>query len=178
MKLLKQALIDILLAAVLAGGILMIIQPTVVRQISMENTFHNGDYLLVSKQAYRMSDPKRGDVVIFKSDVDAKKTLFSRYDKQLYIKRVIGLPGDEIAIKDGHIILNGEQLDEPYMNGRTEPFTYPGPEMTVTVPDGMYYLLGDNREHSTDSRYFGFIEKDRIIGKVFIRLFPDGVLVP
>ena len=174
----KRLLVDILIAGVLAGGVLLFIQPTVVRQSSMENSFHNGDYLLVARQAYRTITPERGDVVVFKSDTPVEKKLLSPYDRQILIKRVIGLPGDEISIIDNAICVNGTKLNETYVKGLTGAVEYPKQDETIKVPEGMYYLLGDNRENSLDSRTFGFIEKERIIGKVFVRLFPDAKLVP
>lgn len=143
---------------------LFIMTPHEVIGNSMHPTYKNGEYLMANKITYRVSDPKRGDVIIFKYS-----------DTQDFIKRVIGLPGDTVMLKDGHIYINNEILDESgylsdsiYTNG--ENFLKEG-ESTV-VPEGEYFVCGDNRSHSSDSREFGSIKKENIKGKAWIVYFP------
>lgn len=144
---------------------LFVMQPHQVQGASMDNTFHNGEYILTSKISYRIGQPQRGDVVVFHSprnpDID-------------FIKRIIGLSGDRIRIEDGRVYLNGEGLDEKYTSSKTmvyqNGFLREGTE--VTVPEGQYFVMGDNRARSSDSREFGFIPRSFVIGKVFFRYFP------
>lgn len=144
---------------------LFIMQPHQVKGASMEDTFHNGDYILTGKIAYKFGKPKRGDVVVFKSprnpDID-------------YIKRVIGIGGDRIMIGNGEVYLNGVLLKENYITAKTTlmegGFIQEGVE--VTVPKGYLFVIGDNRPRSSDSREFGFIPVSDVIGKVFFRYFP------
>ena len=157
---------DILIAVIIAAVILVFLKPFVVKQQSMEPNFHEGDYLITSRQAYNLfGDPERGDIIIFKSD------LLDENEKPKYlIKRIIGLPGEEISIRDGNVFIDGEQIEEPYLtdygiSGEMEP---------VTIPEGQFFVMGDNRMASEDSRSarVGTVEKERIMGKVVVRLFP------
>ncbi|MDO5331438.1 MAG: signal peptidase I [Bacillota bacterium] len=163
----KEWIKDILIAVIIAVVILQFIQPTIVREHSMENTFIEHDYLFVAKKAYSFGKgPKRGDVIIFQSDL----ALDSGKGKKLLIKRVIGIPGDTISISGGIVYLNGIALDEPYTKDG-----YTLTEMgEVTVPENSYFCMGDNRQNSADSRdsRIGFVEKERIRGKAFVRLLP------
>ncbi len=143
---------------------LFIMTPHEVIGSSMYPTYKDGEYLMANKILYKFSEPKRGDVIIFKYS-----------DTQDFIKRVIGLPGEQVMLKDGHIYINGTQLEESgyldssvYTNGGE--FLHEGE--TITVPDGKYFLCGDNRQHSSDSRAFGPIEKAAIKGKAWIVYYP------
>lgn len=143
---------------------LLLITPHQVDGSSMYPNFHNTDYVVANKMVYRFSEPKRGDVVIFK---------FS--ETKDFIKRVIGLPGDVITINDGRYYLNGDHLDEsdylaPSMVTAGGKFLYEG--IQVKVPEGEYFVSGDNRPKSSDSRSFGTIKKEQIKGKVFIIVSP------
>lgn len=167
----KSFLIDIVIAVILAAIVLFFIRPTIVRQSSMENTFHDGDYLIMYKQAYRSHEPQRGDIIIFQSSLINEET----GGEKLLIKRVIGLPGDDIEIKDDQLYINGEAYEEDYLkDGYTPAFEIPAEGETFTVPDGEYYCLGDNRVGSVDSRRseVGTVKKAQIKGRVFVRLFP------
>lgn len=163
---------DVAAAAALALLVLYFVQPTIVRQSSMEDTFYDGDYLLVSRQAYALHEPKRGDIVVFKVTLNEDGSP----GKFFYIKRIIGLPGDEIKIADGSVYVNGGVLNEPYIDSQagTDAYDLPEEGKTVTVPEGKYYVLGDNREVSQDSRFasVGFVSQEKFLGKVFLRLFP------
>lgn len=163
----KEWIKDIVIAVVLAAVILAFIKPTIVREHSMENTLSDGDYLFVSKQTYKLfgKEPQLGDIIVFSSDLE---TVTGR-DK-LLIKRVIGVPGDTIAIYDGVVYVNGEGLSEPYTkDGYTASDMY-----EVLVPEGSLFCMGDNRQNSTDSRdgRVGFVSMDRVMGKAVFRLFP------
>lgn len=163
--------VDIVIAAVLAAGVLYFIRPTIVKQSSMEDTLHENDYMIMYKQAYRNKDPERGDIIIFQSELVDED---SGKDK-LLIKRVIGLPGDQITIDDGKVYINGKAYEEDYLkDGYTPAFEIPAEGETYTVPDGMYFCMGDNRVGSIDSRTseVGCVDRDLIKGKVIVRLFP------
>ena len=167
----KSLLVDVVIAAALAAAVLYFIRPTIVKQSSMEDTLHENDYMIMYRQAYKEHGPERGDIVIFQSallDEDSGK------DK-LLIKRVIGLPGDEIKISDGQVYINGEAYKEDYLkDGYTPAFEIPREGETYTVPDGSYFCMGDNRVGSIDSRRteVGCVAGDLIKGKVVVRLFP------
>ena len=158
---------DILIALVIALIIMQFIRPTIVREHSMENTLHENDYIFLNKQAYRFGDVGRRDIVVVHSLLESA----DGSSKNL-IKRVIGLPGDRVSIKDGGVNINGNRLDEPYtLDGYTE-----GEMEETVVPVDMLFLLGDNRQGSADSRdpRIGFVPEDMIIGKAIFRLFPIG----
>ena len=141
---------------------------------SMEPTLHGckgclDDRVLINKFVYDFSEPERGDIVLFKDPAGGKDDL---------IKRVIGIPGDTVAIRDGTLYLNGDPQDEPYIAGQPcvvyKPKTCSfGP---VTVPKGHFFVMGDNRANSTDSRWFGAIPEESIIGKAAVSFWPPGRL--
>ncbi len=158
----KEWIIVIEIAVILAVILNMfLVVNAVIPSASMETTIMTGDRIFGNRLAYINSDPKRGDIVIFRFPDD---------EKQLFIKRVIGLPGETLFIQDGKVYINGSEtpLDEPYVNG--EPLGDYGP---VTVPEGAYFMLGDNRNNSADSRYWNnpFVYRDKILGKAFFRYY-------
>lgn len=165
-------LIDIIIAAILAAGILFFVRPTIVKQTSMQNTFQPNDYVIMFRRAYTGDKtPQRGDVIIFQSDLVNEET----GDDKLLIKRVIGLPGDEISIKGEQLYINGEAYKEDYIkDGYTPAVEIPAEGKTFTVPEDRYYCMGDNRVVSVDSRYseVGCISEEQIQGKAVLRLFP------
>ena len=139
-------------------------QRTVVSGRSMNPTIENGDNLITDKISYRFSDPKRYDIVVFPFEDETGKRNF--------IKRIIGLPGETVQIKDGEVYINGELLGETY--GK-EKMDYAGrASEPITLGDDEYFVLGDNRNNSKDSRYedVGNISRDRLIGRAFIRIWP------
>lgn len=157
-----------------------------VRQSSMEDTLIEGDRLVAEKLSYTFGEPKRKDVIVFinpeyevgnsvwervirlYTDIWAKITRTE--GKSRYVKRVIGVPGDKIEIYEGFVFVNGEIQEEEYIQEMTEVKSesdYP-----LIVPEGQYFVLGDNRDSSLDSRDFGCIRREQIEGKVWIRLWP------
>lgn len=149
--------VAVILAVVLN---MFIIVNAIVPTASMETTIMTGDRLFGNRLAYNKEDPKRGDIVIFKFPDD---------EKQLFIKRIIGMPGDTLEMIDGVVYINGETIDEPYL--ATIPYGDYGP---ITVPDGAYFMMGDNRNNSADSRYWQqpFVYRDKILGKAVFCYFP------
>lgn len=167
----KSLLIDIVIAIILAAIVLTFIRPTIVKQSSMENTLHENDYLIMYRLAYKNHIPERGDIVIFQSDLVDESTGRSK----LLIKRVLGLPGDEISIVNDQLHINGEYYKEDYLkDGYTPAFEIPRAGEVFTVPEGSYFVMGDNRVGSVDSRRYevGCIVDKQIKGKVILRLFP------
>ena len=144
---------------------LFIVQPHEVKGSSMEPTFQNNEYIITDKVSYRFGKPNRGDVVIFKAPVNPDVE---------YIKRIIGLPGETVMIENGRIYIDGKILNEPYLEDLTPVF--PGgfikEGVAASVPEDHYFVMGDNRPHSSDSREFGPIEKKLIIGKAVFRYWP------
>ena len=159
--------------AVFALVYIFLFQPHQVDGHSMEPNFHNGEYILTDKVSYRLHAPKRGDVVVFHSPQD------ERVD---FIKRIIGLPSDTVMVKDGYAYVNNVKLPEPYINdpGKVLPGAFLAEGTPVTVPDGEYFVMGDNRLHSSDSREWGFVTRQEIVGRAFFRYWPisDIGLVP
>jgi len=156
---------DIGIAAAVLIIILQFYKPTIVFEHSMEDTLHPEDYVFLAKQAYVFGDVEFGDIIVFESQL-----LDERARPKSLIKRVTGLPGDVIEIKDDAVYRNGQRLYEPFIKGDVTP----GAMAAVTVPEGAYFVLGDNRSVSMDSRAaaVGFVTEDRIQGKVIFRLFP------
>ncbi len=157
---------DVLIAVVIAAVILAFLKPIIIQQNSMQPNFQPGDYVLTSRQAYKLfGDPERGDVIVFKSEL-----LDDEGKAKNLIKRIIALPGDTIAIKDGYTYVNGEKIDEPYVAEQG----ISGEMDEITVPEGEIFVMGDNRGVSEDSRSprVGTVSEDTIVGKVVIRLYP------
>jgi len=144
---------------------LFLMQPHQVKGNSMFPTYHDGEYLMTDKVTYKFREPKRGDIVVFKAPVNED------FD---FIKRVIAVPGDKILIKDGEVYVNGEMLNEVYLpdeyDTRGGRFLREGVE--AEVPEGTYICIGDNRGHSSDSREWGPVPKENIVGRVFFRYWP------
>ena len=138
-------------------------QRTYVSGSSMENTLHHGDNLIVDKLTYRFSKPKRYDIIVFP---------FRYQEKTYYLKRIIGLPGETIQIQDGVIWIDGEVLQESY--GREVMKNAGLAADMITLGEDEYFVLGDNRNDSTDSRdpSVGVIHKDEIIGRAWLRIWP------
>lgn len=170
-----SVIVDIVETLVVAAAIfvvvyLFLLQPHQVKGASMKPNFHDGEYILTDKITYRFSDPKRGDVIIFKSptnpDVD-------------FIKRIVALPGETVKISDGNIVItnqenkNGFTLTEPYeINGTTSGGKEAPQNTEIKLDKEEYFVLGDNRLESFDSRSWGNLPKANIIGKAWLRYWP------
>ena len=161
----KEWIKDLVLAAVIVTAVLVFVKPTIVSGSSMEPTVQEHNFLLVSRQAYTFGAEQRGDIIVFKSDL-----LDEKGKKKLLVKRIIGLPGDSVTIKDGNVTVNGTQLQEEY----TQEDQTQGDLADYLVPDGSLFVLGDNRDVSLDSRFpeIGCVNEEKVIGKVFLRLYP------
>lgn len=190
----------ILIALVLALLIRYFIgTPTIVQQPSMYPTLQSGQRLILNRWVRTTKQmPERGDIITFEApskeyasdpgfnreDVIAKYSneptnIFSKFvyyfleiGKESYIKRVIGLPGDHIQIKDGKVYLNGEEFNEPYLQEGVTTSVDINEYQDLVVPENCVFVMGDNRDHSTDSRAFGCIPLEKIEGKVWIRFWP------
>ena len=139
-------------------------QPFIVRGASMEPNFHNGDYLIIDEISYRFSDPERGEVIVFKNP---------RNLSQRFIKRIIVLPGETVQIGEGKVIIH-QDGESQILNESSYLATFsstPG-NLRLTLEENEYFVLGDNRLSSSDSRSFGAVPGENIVGKVFLRLFP------
>lgn len=151
----REVLQTLILAVVLYFLIDLVVARVRVENISMLPTLQPGEFVLVNKMAYEMGDFERGDIVVFHYSPEED-----------YIKRVIGLPGDEVTVGNGQVVVNGQLLNEPYISA---PPQYTG---TWNVPDGSLFVLGDNRNQSSDSHRWGFIEEDSVIGKALVVYWP------
>lgn len=165
---------DILETVVFIGSLfivvyLFILTPNQVKGASMEPTFHTGEYILTSRVTYKMRNLERGDVVVFKSPKNPDIE---------YIKRIIGLPGDRVMIKNSDLYVNDNLIVETYISSRTNLWEqgYMKDGVEITVPEDEIFVMGDNRPRSSDSREFGPITIDSLIGQVFYRYFPANVV--
>ncbi|MEQ8841393.1 MAG: signal peptidase I [Acidimicrobiales bacterium] len=153
-----------------------LLQAFYIPSASMEPTLHEDDRVLVNKLSYRVGDVQRGDVIVFEKPEGAGGEIDD------FIKRVVGLPGETVSFSDGSVFIDGERLTESYVEGAQ---SNPGPVIegcdnapaladTCQVPDGMVFVMGDNRLASQDSRYFGPIDQDSIVGRAFMKVWPLG----
>jgi signal peptidase I len=161
----KGFLKELIVAALIAFLILQFIKPTIVKESSMQPTLFENNYIFLSKQAYNFGEPKRGDIIVFHTNLTNQEG-----EEKLLIKRVIGLPGDKISVLQGDVFINDEKQDEPYI---LEGFTS-GYLEDFIVPEGQLFVMGDNRAVSLDSRAeeIGCVEIDKVVGKAFLRLYP------
>ncbi|MBR8829554.1 MAG: signal peptidase I [Gomphosphaeria aponina SAG 52.96 = DSM 107014] len=151
-------------AAVLAFGIrTFVAEARYIPSSSMEPTLEINDRLIIEKVTYHFKEPQRGDVVVF----EPTETLREQNFTDAFIKRVIGLPGDTVEVKGGRVYINDQPLGEKYIE--EEPNYDYGP---VTVPNDQYLVLGDNRNNSYDSHYWGFVPQENLIGKAMVRFWP------
>lgn len=143
---------------------MFIAQPFIVSGASMETTFFTNEYLIVDQLTYHFEEPMRGDVIVFRYPKDPSK---------FFIKRVIGLPGDSVQIEGSEVTITntdhpeGMLLDETYVHSMR-----PGATVSETLGADEYFVMGDNRDASSDSRAWGVLQRDHIVGRAFVRLFP------
>ena len=160
----------IVTALIFAFIITQFIRPTLVRGESMYPTLVENDYLIINRMAYKFNEPKKGDIIVFKTNLlqeDGKP-------KDL-VKRVIAVGGDHIKIEDSKVYVNDKLLDEPYIHDN-----YTEGNIDMVIPEGEVFTMGDNREESLDSRYenVGLVDDKDIMGKVMVRLFPFNKIGP
>jgi|SRR3989338_3806697 len=140
-------------------------QPFIVRGASMEPTFQNGEYLIIDELSYLLRSPERGEVIVFRYPQDPS---------QFFIKRIIGLPGEKVIIENGMVSIqndahpNGGVLEEPYLPSSLKTI----PNTQTTLGAGEYFVLGDNRTQSADSRVWGVLAEKFLVGRTFLRLWP------
>jgi signal peptidase I len=157
---------ELLETAVLTIAIFLVVRVALqnfkVEGESMYPNLHDSEYILVNKVDYYLHSPSRGDIIVFKPPIDTNIP---------YVKRVIGLPGDVVDVRDGRVIVNGRELNEPYAIGlttaRSGQIRFP-----FKVPAGSLFVLGDNRPVSGDSREWGAVPEENVIGKVIVKFWP------
>lgn len=168
--------LDLVETVVVALSIFLVVylffmQPHQVSGQSMEPTFLSGQYVLTDKVSYQTGQPQRGDVVVFHAPEAAGCPRGTNCD---FIKRVIGLPGDTIAVVDNKIVVNGQVLPEPYLapDIKTEAGEFTAGERDIYLSENEYFMVGDNRPFSSDSRVWGPVGKENIVGRAFFRYLP------
>ena len=159
----KELIRDIVIALVIVLTLTSVIKPTIVKESSMEPTLYENHYLIINKLAYKAGDEQRGDIIVFESDLETEEG-----DKKLLIKRIIGLPGETVTIKNEEVYINGQLLEEDYLKDGITP----GEVIDCTVPEGQLFVMGDNRIVSIDSRELGCIDEETVMGKAVLRLYP------
>jgi signal peptidase I len=174
----SRTIVEYAVLAVVAVAVALLIQAFLVKPYripseSMENTLLIGDRVLVDRISWRFSEPKRGDITVFHPP----------FNGPVLIKRIIGMPGDEVSLSGGSVYINGLRLNEPYVRragGRpepTDPFSNGLPwslTKPYTVPPGCFFMMGDNRTDSGDSREFGPVARGQLVGRAFARYWPPG----
>jgi signal peptidase I len=155
---------------ILIGAIYALVNLATVRFIvegpSMQPNFHSNQVLVISRANYLLSDPQRGEIVVFNPPGQSS-------DEPPYIKRIIGLPGETVEIRGALVYINGKQLNEPYINEPCSPSSCPDQRWELGANE--YFVMGDNRNHSSDSRRFNkMVTRDRIIGEALVRYWPPS----
>jgi len=165
-SLLREVAEVVVLAVILYVGISFAVQAVHVEGLSMYATLDNNDYLIANKIDYRLHAPQRGDIVILRPPTNNSTD---------FIKRIIGLPGERLLIRSGVVYINGHRLDEPYLPEQWVSDTnWPDNSSGRVMGADEYFVMGDNRNRSQDSRFFGPISRDRIDGKAWFRIWPLG----
>lgn len=151
----------VILLAIIIPFRMFIAQPFIVHGASMDETFHQSDYLIIDELSYLLRDPLRGEIIVFRNPQN---------ESQYFIKRVIGLPREEVDVRDGEVTITSStgkfKLQEPYIGSNSLKNAY------KKLGAGEYFVMGDNRAVSWDSRYWGVLKRDEIRGRAFLRLYP------
>ena len=197
----RELIVTLVTAVILAFGIrTFVAEARYIPSSSMEETLQINDRLIIEKVTYRFNDPGRRDIVVFKAPPTAaicSGRLDAPPPKDAFIKRIVGLPGDTVEFKNAQVLINDQVLDEPYIvqdsnnpaanetlipansvlvpNGATPENQAQGfvdRPVKVTIPQSSYLVMGDNRNNSCDSRYWGFVPRENLIGKAFVRFWP------
>lgn len=159
--------VKVIVAVFISAAIIRIFlfQPFVVEGSSMEPNFHNGEYLFVEKVSYRFNEPKRGDVVVLKYPGNPEIN---------YIKRIIALPGETLRIADGKVYINGHQISESYLSAGeiTAGLKDAAQPYEITIDSEKYFVMGDNRDHSSDSRDGWVLDRTQIVGRSALVVLP------
>ena len=160
----KDFFIELLQVVIVALAIIIpiryyFIKPFYVKGASMEPSFYDNEYLVIDEISYRFKEPIRGEIVVFR---------YPRDTRQFFIKRLIGLPGETVQITSSEVFIDGDKIEETYL----DPGTFTKGEVVVTLQTDEYYVLGDNRSFSLDSRSFGSLKEEYIIGKTWVRGWP------
>ena len=170
LKKLSSFFLDIIEVLVFAIAIflfvyLLVLQPHKIKGQSMDPNFANGEYLLTDKITYRLRQPKRGDVIVFEAP---------GANGEEFIKRIIATPGEKIYLHEGNIFINGLKLIEPYLSESlyTSSGNFLREDSEIVIPENHYFVMGDNREASSDSRTWGLIDKQKITGKAWVIYWP------
>ena len=159
-KIFRELLETIILTLVIFFLVRTVIQNYRIDGSSMEPNFHNGQFLIINKLAYKLGEPRRGDVIVFHYPRDPSRD---------FIKRIIGVPGDVVEIRSGEVYINGQLIDEPYKPGEGTYDASP-----VLVPPGELFVLGDNRNNSSDSHSWGLLPFDKVIGRAIVSYWPPA----
>lgn len=157
LRFIKDVLETLILSVILFVGVNVISARIRVDGASMEPTLATGEYVIVNRLSYRLGTPQIGDIIVFHPPLDPQEE---------YIKRVIGLPGDEVEVRNGTVYVNRQPLNETYLNTKTN---YPG---AWRVPTGQLFVLGDNRNNSSDSHQWGTVAMDSVVGKAILVYWP------
>jgi signal peptidase I len=157
LQLIREIGETILIAGILFLAVNLVTARIKVEGSSMEPSLHDGEFVVINRLAYRWAEPDRGEIIVFRYPLDPERR---------FIKRIIGLPGDDVSVSQGIVYINGIPLEEPYINAAP---LYDG---EWTVEKGRYFVLGDNRNNSSDSQNWGSLESEDIIGKAVIVYWP------
>jgi signal peptidase I len=164
--LVRELVETVVLSLIIFLLIRQVVQNYRIESHSMEPNFYEGQFILVNKLAYRLGSAQRGDVIVFHNPNNPGED---------YIKRVIALPGDTLEIRGQEMIINGEVQEEPYPLNDLLPNSYFGPEI---IQPNHLFVMGDNRPNSRDSRVFGQLDEDLVVGKTWVRVFPLSAFGP
>jgi signal peptidase I len=154
----------IIISLIIALIITTFVKPTIVKHYSMQPTLDENDFLIINRLLYTRGNPDRGDIIVFESNQTD-----SNGEQKLLIKRIIGLPGEEIEIRGGHVYINEQRIIEPYIED-----DYTHGNIHQIIPENHVFVMGDHRNNSLDSRNedLGLINIDDVVGKAFVRLYP------